>query len=111
MASCLDIFSQPKVENQLVQGKDIIVGTTNAVSAGDPYEINIKSAFNSYIFMPATRLHGCFQVLKINSATGAEEMAAEGDDYSVVNLVNSLFKQCDIYVNSCPVMDQSTGKP
>ena len=31
LASCLDIFSQPKIETQLIRGKDIIVGTLNSV--------------------------------------------------------------------------------
>ena len=74
LASCLDIFSQPKIETQLIRGKDIIAGTLNSVQDGGPFEINIKSSFNSYIFIPATKLHGCFQVVKINEDKGLKKM-------------------------------------
>ena len=109
MASCLDIFSSPLIENHLVRGKDIIVCPINAIDDDGPFEIHIKSSDRAYIFMPFTRMHGCFSVVKVNEE-GREISTVEADDYSVVNLTgNSLFKQMECYVNNVQVMDQATG--
>lgn len=107
-ATCLDLFKPAIIENDLVRGKDVIVNPVNFTDFG-PYEFNIKSSSNDYIYMPLTKLHGCIQVLKLNAQ--GEEVACVGvDDYSLINLFsNSLFKQCEIYLNGVQCQDQSVA--
>ena len=65
LASCLDIFSPPKIENQLVKGRDVIIGPVNALGEDGPFEFHMKTSDRNYIFMPVTRLHGGFQIMKL----------------------------------------------
>ena len=96
LASCLDIFSPPKIENQLVKGRDVIIGPVNALGEDGPFEFHMKTSDRNYIFMPVTRLHGGFQIMKLDE-NGNEVPAVDADDYSTINLTaNSLFKQCEV---------------
>lgn len=85
MASCLDIFTPPLIEDQLIRGKNIIASPINSIDDDSPIEIHIKSSDSTYIFMPVTLLHGCFSVVKINE-NGQEVSTTSGDDFSVINL-------------------------
>ena len=112
--SCLDIFKPLIVENDLIRGKDVLIGPINFNSEG-PFEYHVKSSSNSYINMPTKRLHGCFQVVKVD-ADGKETNAVDADDYSLINLYsNSLFKQvkkksCTILYNNFVLIFNVTNK-
>ena len=109
LASCLDIFTPPRIENQLVKGRDVVIGPVNAIGETGPFEFHMKTSDKSYIFMPVTRIHGGFQIMKLND-NGEEVVAIGSDDYSTINLTsNSLFKQVEVYVNNTQVMDQATA--
>ena len=78
LASCLDIFSSPIIENQLCRRRDILVGPVNAIDDYGSYQIDKKTSDKNYIFTPTFRLHGCFSI-KIISEEGNEVNATIED--------------------------------
>ena len=106
--TCLDIYSPPIVENELLEGKDLQIYPNQSITDEGPYEFIIQSSGEEYLHMPSTRLHMCFSIQKLGE-DGVLASAGNSEDYSVVNLTgNSLFKQIEVTVCNTPVVDQST---
>ena len=40
--------------------------TLNSLTPDGPYEFAVSSAGESYIYLPMTRLHGCFKIMKVD---------------------------------------------
>ena len=58
--------------------------------------------------MPMSRIMGEIQIVKMEA--GVEKDAISADDYSTVNLIgNSLFRQMEVYLNDCQLMDLSSS--
>jgi hypothetical protein len=109
LANCLDIFSHSRPEMTMKDGKTIIINSVSPITDDGPYQFHINSADDEYLLMPATRLEGTVQIVKIGDE-GAEENCAATDDYSVVNLFPiSLFKQIELSINGTETVDQSSS--
>ena len=71
-------------------------------------KFHIKSSDQEYINMQPTKLIQVIQVVKETDL--GDEDAGATDDYSVVNLIgNSIYRQCELYLNDCQLQDQSSG--
>lgn len=78
----------------------------NALTNEGPYEFQVPSAGEGYIYLPFTRLHGSFKIQKIDS--GVLKDCVNADDYSVTNnFVSNLFSKIEVSVNGTEVVDQS----
>jgi hypothetical protein len=109
LANCLDIFSQPKPDMTMTDGKTITINSVSPITDDGPYQFHINSVDDEYLLMPATRLEGTVKIVKITDA-GAEATCAATDDFSVVNLFPlSLFKQIELSVNGTETVDQSSS--
>ena len=122
-----NIFEKPYVDHAVSQGKQKIthqifspktyknsiqLGFTqeyfpmNALTNEGPYEFQVPSAGEGYVYLPFTRLHGSFKIQKIDSGTLKD--CAASDDYSVTNnFVSNLFSKIEVSVNGTEVVDQS----
>ena len=104
LASSLDIFQPPKSESEIVSGKEVLIRPVNSLTDDGPHEFNVISADKEYIQMPMTRLISDIQIVKMDN--GVETDAQNGDDYSVINLLgNSIYRQLEVYLNDCQLMD------
>ena len=105
---CIDIFTPPIVETNLISGHDIEISPITAVNNDGPYEFQIRSSNDEYLYMPQTRLKTVFKIKKVGS-NGAETTPTNADDYSVINLLgNTLYKQLEVYCNEVLVTDLYT---
>lgn len=78
----------------------------NALTNEGPYEFQISSAGESYMYLPMTRLQGSFKIMKVDG--GVLKDCVAGDDYSVTNnFVSNLFSKLEVSVNGTEVVDQS----
>ena len=78
----------------------------NSLTNDGPYEFQVPSAGEGYVYLPFTRLHGSFKIQKIDN--GALKDCVNSDDYSVTNnFVSNLFSKIEVSVNGTEVVDQS----
>ena len=122
-----NIFEKPYVDYAVSQGKYTITVQTfcpktdlnciqlgftqeffpmNALTNEGPYEFQVPSAGEGYLYLPFTRLHGSFKIQKVDS--GVLKDCVNSDDYSVTNnFVSNLFSKIEVSVNGTEVVDQS----
>ena len=103
-ASAMVINDPLKIETTMREGKDVFYRTVTAVDNDGPYEFLINRDMECYYFLPRTRLHGTFQVVK---GDGTDCTAA--DDVNISNLMSAcLFDHIEVFVNGTQVNDLSS---
>ena len=100
------VFEKPIVDYSITQGFTQEYFPINALTNEGPYEFQVPSAGEGYIYLPHTRLHGSFKIQKI--AGGVLTDCVNSDDFSVTNnFVSNLFSKLEVSVNGQEVVDQS----
>ena len=103
-AHSLDVFDQPKTESKLLDGKDVFYNPISTITDDGPYEFLINRDLECHFYLPRTRLHGAFKIVKADGNDISDQ-----DDVSIANLMcHNLFKQVELYVNGTQVVDLSS---
>lgn len=104
LSSCLDIFSTPTKEVNLLKGITAEHQLQQSIE-NPPYVFSIPADFQTYTFLPQTRLMGKIQILKED---GNKE-TVDNKKVAPCNLFPSaIFRQVECYLNGVQVCNLST---
>ena len=103
-AHSLDVFELPKTEKLMHDGLDVFYNPIATLSDEGPYEFLINRDLECHFYLPRTRLHGAFKIVK----TDGTDIPVDAD-VSIANLMShNLFKQIELYINGTQVVDLSS---
>jgi hypothetical protein len=102
LASSMILDDPLRLETAMREGKDVFYLPNAAINEDGPYEFLINRDMECFYFLPRTRLHGCFQIIKQNN-----EACTDADDINISNLMSScLFSRIELYMNGTQVIEQ-----